>query len=165
MQAILSANDLRAVAQLSRFASTSDPGLQYVCALPIEDGLLWVATDQRCLATFRCGSRDGEPTPFAVPLRELELATELFEWRQVNELRLEVESNSGAVRLPGLTLPFAGSAEQILDIYRATAELPAPERYLQTNTEDLAHVVHAAMRKTVGSHSPRSTARIAALSS
>jgi hypothetical protein len=100
-----------------------------------------------------------------VPLRELELATELFEWRQVNELRLEVESNSGAVRLPGLTLPFAGSAEQILDIYRATAELPAPERYLQTNTEDLAHVVHAAMRKTVGSHSPRSTARIAALSS
>jgi hypothetical protein len=34
MQAILSANDLRAVAQLSRFASTSDPGLLYVCPSP-----------------------------------------------------------------------------------------------------------------------------------
>ncbi len=145
MQAILSGNDLRAVAQLSRFASTSDPSLQYVCALPVEEGLLWVATDQRCLATFRCGGWDGDPIPFAVPLRELELATELFEWRQVDELLLEVESNSGAVRLPGLTLPFAGSAEQILDIFRAAAELPAPERYLQTNTDDLVHVVHAAM--------------------
>ena len=105
MQAILSGNDLRAVAQLSRFASTSDPSLQYVCALPVEDGLLWVATDQRCLATFRCGGWDGDPIPFAVPLRELELATELFEWRQVNELLLEVESNSGAVRLRSPSTP------------------------------------------------------------
>jgi hypothetical protein len=141
----MSANDLRSVAQLSRFASTSDPDLQYVCALPAEQILLWVATDQRCLATFSCGSWHGDASTFGVPLRELGLATELCEWRQTDEVEIEVNGGSGAVRLPGLTLPFTGSAEHVLDVYKSTTELAAPERYLQTNTEDLAHVVHAAM--------------------
>jgi hypothetical protein len=145
MKVTLSANDLRLVAQLSRFTSTSDPDLQYVCALPEKENLLWVATDQRCLATFSCGSWHGDASAFGLPLRELRIATELCEWREVDEVELEVSSSSGALHLPGLTLPFAGSAERVLDVYKATDELAAPERYFQTNTEDLAHVVHAAM--------------------